>query len=352
MTDRELELKLRDFFRTEAGEEPAPQGLLASVSAIPEAPPVVVPLRPRGWLLAAAVLLLVALLAGLIAAGSGLLHRNPLLEGEAPTPAVATVTRTQLFVDGRTRAYKVVAPSDAAVRDPMPVLLLLHGGNVTTPAAETTGGFDALAKDPGVIVVYPEGYQNSWNAGTCCQPATTNAIDDVAFIGALVDRLEATYPVDPARVFIGGDGTGGSMAYRAACELSERFAAVAVVSGPLLVDCNPATPISALHIHGTADTLFVYDGGGGACDGPCPPVAQTMEGWRQADGCSGTPTTNTGTAVVTTTFLTCAGGVAVEFIAAPGANTTWGAPGLDDEAVIWAFLLDRARVGGGSITAP
>ena len=157
-----------------------------------------------------------------------------------------------------------------------------------------------------------------------------------------MDQLEADYPVDLARVFIGGDGTGGSMAFRAACELSARFAAVAVVSGPLFLDCNPSTPSPRSSSMGR-QTWLSYDGGGTDCDGPCPPVAQTMERWRQADGCSGEPTTTTEGIVVTTTFSSCTDGVDVELIAATGLDDTWLGPGIDDRAVIWAFLMDHAR---------
>ena len=262
----------------------------------------------------------------------------------ASAPATAERTTAHIDVDGLTRDYAVVAPSDAADREPLPLLLFMVGGNVTPAnekAMEDMAGFDALAVEPGLIMVYPDGYQNSWNAGACCEPATTAGVDDVAFIDALVSRIEADYPVDPNRVFIGGDGTGGSMAYRAACERSERFAAVAVVSGPLLVDCSPANPIPALHIHGTEDVKYPYEGGGAECDGPCPSVDQTMERWRQADGCTGEPTATTEDTVVTTTYSTCEGGVEVEFIKVIGADDTWLGSEPGDRAVIWAFLMSH-----------
>jgi len=273
-----------------------------------------------------------------------------------PTPNVVTPTapatpeRTTAHIDvnGRARSYVVVVPSDVSTRGALPLLLMLHGPNVTTAEAESIGGADELARDPGAVLVWAEAYQDGWNAGTCCKPATTDAIDDIAFIGALVNHIEADYSVDPNRVFIGGDGIGGAMAYRAACELSDRFAAVAVVSGPLLADCTPANPIPVLHIHGTADTLFPYGGGGTACDGPCPSVAQTMERWRRADGCTGELTTTTEGIVDTTTFSTCSGGADVQFIKANGLDTTWGGPGIDDLAVIWAFLTNHARSAGST----
>jgi polyhydroxybutyrate depolymerase len=263
----------------------------------------------------------------------------------APRP---TVTTAQIGVDGLTRDYTVVAPPDVANRGPLPLFVLMHGPNVTTSEARQIGNADELARDPGAVLVWAEAYQDGWNAGTCCKPATTDAIDDIAFIDALVNHIEADYSVDPNRVFIGGDGIGGAMAYRAACELSDRFAAVAVVSGPLLADCAPAKPIPVLHIHGTADTLFPYDGGGTACDGPCPSVAQTMERWRQADGCTGEPTTTTEGIVDTTTFSTCGAGAEVQFVKANGLDDTWLGPGIDDLAVIWAFLTNHARAAGST----
>jgi len=264
-----------------------------------------------------------------------------------PVPS-ATVLDAHIEVGDLTRDYTVVAPPDVANRGPLPLFVLMHGPNVTTSEARQIGNADELARDPGAVLVWAEAYQDGWNAGTCCKPATTDAIDDIAFIGALVNHIEADYSVDPNRVFIGGDGIGGAMAYRAACELSDRFAAVAVVSGPLLADCTLANPISVLHIHGTADTLFPYGGGGTACDGPCPSVAQTMERWRKADGCTGEPTTTTEGIVDTTTFSTCSGGVEVQFVKANGLDDTWLGPGIDDLAVIWAFLTNHARTASGS----
>lgn len=345
MNDHDLERRLRDFYRAEAADDGALGRLRSALVSIPDEPARgILPERRLLFVLIAAALLIALLVGSAIAVGSGLLRLSRVVE-PTPSPAVpaaAVVTTAHIDVGGLTRDYTVVAPGNAAEREPLPLFLILHGGNVTTSQARQIGGADELAVDPGTVVVYPEGYRNSWNAGTCCQPATTDAVDDVTFLAALVNRLEADYPIDPNRVFLGGDGTGGSMAYRAGCELADRFAAVAVVSGPLLVDCNPATPIPVLHIHGTADTLFPYGGGGTACDGSCPSVAQTMERWRQADGCTGESATTEGI-LVTTTFSTCSGGVEVEFVAAKGLDTTWDGPGIDDLAVMWVFLTSHPR---------
>ncbi len=260
-------------------------------------------------------------------------------------PASVTATIGHIEVGGLTRTYVVVAPSDAAEREPLPLFVIMSRPSVTPSEARQISGADTLVKDPGAVLVYPEADGSRWNSGTCCFMPNA-APDDIPFMWGLIGRLEADFPINPNRVFIGGDGTGGSMAYRAACEMADRFAAVAVVGvdAQLLVDCSPARPIPVLHIYGSDDTVTSPTEGGNDCGGPCPTVLQTMDRWRQADGCTGEPTTTTEGIVVTTTSSTCSGGVEVEFIKANGLVDTWLGPGIDDLAVIWGFLVNHPRM--------
>jgi len=178
MTDRELERQLRDHFRAERRDEHVSRDLLARVNAIAETPPVVSPQIHRAWLLAAAVLLLVALLAVAYGVGSSLLPRNPLLEGVVPTPTSATtpaptpgltavptntVATEHIEVDGLTRDYTLVAPPDAANRGPLPLLVLMHRGNITTSDARVISG-------RGIQVPSSSGPRPTRTAGTSGQP--------------------------------------------------------------------------------------------------------------------------------------------------------------------------------------
>lgn len=246
-------------------------------------------------------------------------------------------------VGGMTRDYIVVTPPNVADREPLPLLLALHGRTQTMYDAESIGGFDAMAVDPGAVVVYPQGSSHAWNAGTCC----TQGVDDVAFIGALIDRMEADFPVDPNRVFVVGGSNGGEMAERAACELSGRIAAIADVIGTLLVDCQPSQPVSVIAIHGTADGSIPIDGGltlDPSCqDAPCPAFADTMERWRQIDGCTGDPTVSEDAFTSETAWTTCADGTAVTFIKALGKGHEWYTSNPDDRAVTWDFFMRHPR---------
>ncbi len=279
------------------------------------------------------------------------------------TPSAAAASATPLVATGHidvggmssngvdmARDYRVVTPPDVAGRDPLPLVLALHGRTGTMDDAETISGYDTIAVDPGAVVVYPQGYKGSWNAGTCCELANRESIDDVAFIAALIDRMEADYPVDPNRVFVLGGSNGGEMAERVACDLSGRVAAIADVIGTLLVDCQPSQPVSVIAIHGTADVNIPIDGGltdDPSCqDAPCPAFADVMERWRQLDGCPGDPTVTADTYTSETTWTSCDAGTAVTFIEAIGKGHEWYTSDPDDRAVTWDFFVNHPRSAG------
>jgi polyhydroxybutyrate depolymerase len=267
-----------------------------------------------------------------------------------PTPAPApSVTTAQIEVGGVTRDYIVATPPDVADRDQLPLLLVLHGAGMTMAGAEALTGFDAMSLDPGAVIVYPQGEKDPdepglgqggiWNSGQ-----TDTGFDDVAFLTALMDRMEADYPIDPARVFIVGGSNGGQMAYRVACDRADRIAAVADLVGALLVDCQPSQPVSVIDIHGTADDMIPIEGGGQGClPMACPPLADTMLRWRDLDGCRDDATVTTEGRVETTSFSTCADGTAVTFITVDGGTHYWYSSNPDDRAVTWDFFMNHPR---------
>src|SRR5262249_57738455 len=99
------------------------------------------------------------------------------------------------------------------------------------------------------------------NAGAGCGEGGMNMVDDVGFVGAILDKLQADVCVDTGRIYATGMSNGGFLSHRLACELSNRIAAVAPVAGVLGVPtCTPARPISVMHFHGTSDQLVPYNG--------------------------------------------------------------------------------------------
>jgi polyhydroxybutyrate depolymerase len=130
-------------------------------------------------------------------------------------------------------------------------------------------GMVGASDEFGHVLVMPNGFENSWNAGTCCGGASARGLDDVALTRALVAELGAHLNIDLDRIYATGFSNGGYLSLRLACEASDLIAAVAPGSGAIgtnengggtnaasdFVACEPAQAVSVLAFHGTQDTL-------------------------------------------------------------------------------------------------
>ncbi len=217
----------------------------------------------------------------------------------------ATVEQRQALVhNGITRTYVVRTPSAMPSRNVrIPLVLVLHGGGGNAFNAERMTGFTKQAKTRGFIVAYPEGTGRfngkllTWNAGHCCGYAMKNRTKDVDFIGTLIDKLIAEYPIDPRRVYVTGMSNGGMMAHRLGIELAHKLAAIAPVVATVFGDeVRPRHPVSAIMINGMLDESVPYQGGpsGGrfadAWDGvPARPALEQAGFWANVNGCGKEP---------------------------------------------------------------
>ena len=209
--------------------------------------------------------------------------------------------QSSLQVDGRERTYLMHLPPVYDGKHPLPLIIVLHGGGGNAQGAVRMTGFNRKADKEGFVVVYPNGSGRlkarllTWNSGNCCGYALDNNIDDVGFIRTLVDELVRTRGIDPKRVYATGISNGGMMAYRLACEVSDKIAAIAPVAGALnLENCRPAGPVSVIIFHGTADEHVRYDGGEPIRRADThmrvdKPVSYAVSFWVKRNGCSETP---------------------------------------------------------------
>jgi len=281
----------------------------------------------------------------------------------AQTPVRSSQHR--IVVGGRTRTYLVDLPPAYERSRRYPLVLDFHGGGGSPNAARAQTGLSTLTARVAAIAVYPAGTGRlsddrllTWNTESCCGYAKRERIDEAAFVRALLDTLEATYSIDPTRVYATGLSNGGMMAHLVGCRLSERIAAIAVVSGELTVDCHPTRPVSVLIVHGTADENLPYNGGVGrkALDPhPVRPVSYAVDTWRALDRCEGAPTVSSSGNVTHSVWAPCADGTAVELFAIAGGGHAWpggermsrvlDAPStaLDATATVWAFFEAHRR---------
>jgi polyhydroxybutyrate depolymerase len=253
-----------------------------------------------------------------------------------------------IHADSVDRTYRVYRPYlDGA---PTGLVIVLHGSFGGGFQAEAMTGFDEQADRYGWIAVYPDGVADGWDAfGSGPTWGRHPGADDVAFVRAVIDSFEASDDVDPTHVFVTGMSRGGMMAYRLGCELSDRIAAIAPVSGNMAtadgtvdVPCNPQRPLSVLAIHGTADTTIPI--GGGKVDIVFSPMADVISRWRSMDGCAAIPGSSIDGPVATTTW-SCADGSSVSTRIIAGGCHCW--PGDASAAIAEFFATHPRRAGDG-----
>lgn len=220
--------------------------------------------------------------------------------------AQAEDRRGTLVFAGAERSYLLHVPPGAGGA-PLPLVIALHGagGNGADFAAETQ--FGAAADAAGMLAVFPDGIQSapgrgSWNAHFCCGAAAAQGLDDIGFIGALIDTVASQQPVDRGRVYATGMSNGGMFAYQLAAAHPAWFAAIAPVSatiggiarsGASFLIGVPARPVPVMIIHGRKDRYVLYDGGSsGALKFPNHwkmSVADAVSFWVAADACPAAP---------------------------------------------------------------
>jgi len=192
---------------------------------------------------------------------------------------------------GNARQYAVHVPTGYSKDTPVPALFCIHGleQNAVMFCLDTGVAWPTKADEEGFVVIMPNGYMNSWNAGTCCGGAVSAGLDDVSLMRAIFAEVGKHVNIDLRRVYATGLSNGGYMSYRLACEASDLFVAVAPSAGAIgtaaigggtsttsdLTACTPTQKVSVLDIHGTSDPLIPYS---------------TQKPWRApvqaSDGCA------------------------------------------------------------------
>ena len=248
------------------------------------------------------------------------------------------------------RGYRLHLPPGYDPNTPTPIVLSTHGYYSSGSINESFTGLSGHADTNGYIAVYPEstsfnaGFYNgewwgavtSWNdlgcntspgpqgplcvdpqwedyypcppeCGSCNACESCSCHDDIGFISAVLDDLEAKLCLDLNRIYAMGYSNGGTFAHALACELDERLAAVIPQHGvrPRGYNCATDGRMPILIIGGTNDNTIPIDGSSSPSDGfvysSMPDVAA---GFAEAQGCD-TATTAYPTAADDTDELIC-----------------------------------------------
>ena len=208
-----------------------------------------------------------------------------------------------ITVGGLHREYILYVPASYSPGTSAPLVLNFHGYTSNAFEQMFYGDFRPIADTAGFLVVHPMGTLDivgnpHWNVGW-----GTSTVNDVEFTSALIDSLSAQYNINQDRIYSTGMSNGGFMSYRLACELSDRIAAIASVTGDFNVNtaasCHPQHQMPVMEIHGTADETVPYNGNilfnpipttvnywvtYNSC--VTPPVITSLPDINQADGCT------------------------------------------------------------------
>ena len=244
-------------------------------------------------------------------------------------PGLSGDRTVKVMVGSTERTFDLHVPATYDPTKRTPMVFVFHGYTMTNTQIATASHFAAAADKHGMIALFPQGIQNSFNAGDCCGIAQSDGVDEIAFANAMIAAIDGEYCLDAKRVFSAGFSNGGFLSYRLACELSDKIAAVAPVAGGLRIDasaCKPKRPVPLLHIHGTNDLLVPYNGGG---VGAIHPVSYSIDAFKTKNGCAA----GAGTGVYTkddvscTKWSGCTDGADVELCTVTGGGHAW--PGGD-----------------------
>jgi polyhydroxybutyrate depolymerase len=186
-----------------------------------------------------------------------------------PVPALdGDLLDGSVTVDGIERRFRWYRPAKVAPSPPLVFVLHASASDGREARRMTYYEFDRLADRHGFLAVYPDGFEGYWN--DCRAAATYSAnkknIDDVGFVGKMIDFFVAKENANAERVYATGISNGGQLAYRLALELPDRIAAVAPVAASLPDEANfdckkSGKPVAILILNGTADPMNPYEGG-------------------------------------------------------------------------------------------
>ena len=195
---------------------------------------------------------------------SGCINEEPNNSVKPQEPDVVDITLPALIeecmiIDGMERCWLIHIPTGYDKEEKHPLIVNLHGYTGDKNIFYNYSHFDVIAEENSVIVVYPQGYEDSWNAGWCCGQAKDEEVDDVGFILQLIDYISANFSIDESRIYASGHSNGCAMTHKLANEASDVFAAAGCMALYFLDDPAPSyTPISLIEVHGLLDQIIPY----------------------------------------------------------------------------------------------
>lgn len=265
-----------------------------------------------------------------------------------PTPAAGQSGTIGLVIDGVARRFILHVPAglgSGGGAEKIPLVMMLHGAGGSAAGAARHYGWEEKSDAQKFAAVFPEAecifpdkpesflanprvWKDGSGRGTFRQHS-----NDIKYLNAVLDDVMRRLPIDDRRVYITGFSSGASMTWRAAVQMSTRFAAVAPVSGHLWLEkfnFPAGEPVPrVLFVVGDADPLNPINGGQGknpwgGGPRPVPPMQESIDRWLGAQNISttGKLTSDSG-GVRTTLFGNDSNRPALTYVIIAGQGHEW-----------------------------
>ena len=231
----------------------------------------------------------------------------------------------QININGMARDYLLFIPASFAAKGSEHALAIAFHG-LGSNELSLVRFVAPAASAHGVVVAFPQGFDDSWNADSCCGGARFLHLDDLGFATALIAQLSDRF--HPSSVVAAGYSNGAMLAWNLACRHTGLINALVDASGTEAVteaDCQPTSPLKVVAVHGRDDPKVPYDGGGDVADmgidnsaTPFRAITDVMREWGlDHDGCAAMSTTpHSGWS--TTHWTSCANGTSATLVTVDG----------------------------------
>jgi polyhydroxybutyrate depolymerase len=271
-----------------------------------------------------------AAIGGLVFAGTQVINAI-----ERPT----STTTSSMQVGSVTRSWVTILPS-APLPKSAPIIVVLSGVAASTSEEINRDDFLPYAKADKAELVYPVSIRESWNVGGCCGYSGSHNVDDMAFMKALVPKID---PGHVRPIYLVGYSNGGRLAYDVACHDPDLYDAIAVAKADPMPGCVVSKAQDFIQLDSLDDPWVPYLPGAKGKESPAATVQ--IARLETAFDCGSTSDVLKQGNLTETTWTKCANDARLAFAVWTTGGHNFPEPPKDyptGSAVIYAFFTRTA----------